>query len=86
MSEVNNRVMSELYEKIDVLNEELKQSEKSKAETEIFLEEVALKIDGFSAILAGLSFSKEIGVDTLISAICSVSFSLDELKKNIDKR
>lgn len=86
MNEVNNRVMSELYEKIDILNDKLEQSEKNRVEIEVFLEEVALKIDGFSAILAGLGFSKEIGVDTLISAIISVSFSLDELKKNIDKR
>lgn len=86
MIEVNNRVMSELYEKIDVLTKELEVSKKQEQETNVFLEDIALKIDGFSAILAGLSFSKEIGVDTLISAITSVSFSLDELKKNIDKR
>lgn len=84
--DTNNRVMSELYERIDVLTKELEASKKQEQETGVFLEDIALKIDGFSAILAGLSFSSEIGVDTLISAITSVSFSLDELKKNIDKR
>ena len=77
METSTERTLSELYSRIDNLEKE----NQKYIET---IEQTALKIDGFSAILAGLSFSKEIGVDTLISAIVSVSFSLDEMKKNLD--
>lgn len=81
----NERTLSDLYDIIDGLKSDIKTLEDGKVELIVFLEEASLKIDGFSAILAGLTFSKEIGIETLLSAVGSVSFSLDELKKFIDK-
>lgn len=73
------RATSELYARLDNL-------EKNRQKLSDLAEQTSLRLEGLSAILAGLSFSKDIGVETLLSALTSVSFSIDDVIKEIDEK
>lgn len=80
MQNTNERVMEELYLKIDAL-------EKEKKALSDAIEQSCVSLNGLSAILFGLSTADESIVDSrsLISAISFVGDSIFEISKKLEE-